>query len=94
MKRLVTASYIHHIINFVLTPNWCDTFPVCLFTAIDCGHPGDIENGNVTYSSTFAGSFATYSCNDGYQLDPPYGTIRFCTQLGNWSGDIPTCVGE
>lgn len=87
---------MYRIINFALTSNWCDltlSF-VCLCTANDCGDPEDIENGNVTFSTTFAGSFATYSCEDGYQLDPPYANTTICTQFGNWTGQIPTCVGE
>ena len=62
------------------------------FIVIDCGHPGDIENGNVTFTTTNFGSTATYSCEDGYYLDQY--SSRFCTQSGNWSGQVPTCVGE
>ena len=61
---------------------------------MDCDQPEGIENGNVTYKTTFAGSTATYSCKDGYQLDPPDATKRSCDGLGTWFGEIPTCVGE
>ena len=64
-----------------------------LYLDFDCGHPGDIDNGNVTFTRTTIGAGATYSCKDGYELQPP-GSIRICDRYGNWSGEVPTCVGE
>ena len=61
---------------------------------VDCGHPGDIDNGNVTVSRTTRYGTARYFCEDGYELQPYQGYTRLCTQLGNWSGDVPSCAGE
>ena len=66
------------------------SFVSIAFIVIDCGHPGDIENGNVTFTTTTFGSIATYSCEDGYY--PDRYPSRFCDQFGNWSGNVPTCV--
>ena len=62
--------------------------------AIDCGHPGDIDNGTVNFTSTALGAIASYICDDGYQLRPFPGYVIGCSQSGNWSGEVPTCVGE
>lgn len=62
--------------------------------AIDCGHPGDIENGHAIFTTTTFGSTATYSCDEGYQLQPYPEYSRICLQGGNWIGELPVCVGE
>ena len=33
-----------------------------------CPDPDDIDNGRVTFTSTFVGDIATYSCNEGFEL--------------------------
>ena len=57
---------------------------------VDCGTLSDPENGHVTShpGHTFE-STATYSCNDGYELDGQ--STRTCLSTCHWSGNKPTC---
>ena len=95
--HFLTAYDYDNNYTYILHLQICVTFLLSLLyniKEIDCGHPGDIDNGNVTFTSTTVGSYATYSCEDGYQLEPYLGYGRSCTQSGNWSGEVPTCAGE
>lgn len=64
-----------------------------LLKVIDCGHPGNIINGDVTaYDGTHEGTFARYWCNYGYSLKGA--AYRRCGSDGRWGGTEPTCEGE
>lgn len=62
-----------------------------ILSAINCQHPGTIENGRViiTNGSTFFGSTVEYHCVPHFQRVGPY--LRKCSEDGTWSGDEPTC---
>ncbi len=62
------------------------------FTAVDCGSL-TVPNGKVSASSgtTFMNT-ATYTCDDGYNLNRA--TIRTCEASGNWSLTAPICDRE
>ncbi|XP_072164876.1 sushi, von Willebrand factor type A, EGF and pentraxin domain-containing protein 1-like [Diadema setosum] len=70
---------------------WSGDAPTC--KAKSCGEPDDLENGNVESDSNTLGDTATYSCNDGYDLEGE--PTRTCESNNNggveWSGDAPTC---
>ena len=76
------VSYIQHILPVV----------ILFITAIDCGLPPDVTNGQVTFSSTTFNSQATYQCNSGYEFSSGVATItRTCQMDESWSGTIPVC---
>ena len=58
-----------------------------------CRRPNNPTNGRVELSGTAVGSFANYSCNDGFRLQGA--PLRLCTGTGTgeWSGVPPTCSG-
>lgn len=60
-------------------------------SAVNCNHPGSIENGRViiTNGSTHYGSGVEYHCIPHFQRVGPY--LRKCMDNGMWSGDEPTC---
>ena len=62
-----------------------------LFAAVDCQGLTPPLNGQISYvGGTTFGATATYSCNEGYDLDGE--GIRICESLGEWSGMEPTCT--
>lgn len=63
--------------------------PLFVFTAIVCGLPPVIPNGQVVGADFTWGSSISYSCNQGYQLSLP--TVLTCQGNGNWSGEKPQC---
>ncbi|XP_055348280.1 sushi, von Willebrand factor type A, EGF and pentraxin domain-containing protein 1-like isoform X2 [Paramacrobiotus metropolitanus] len=74
------------------------TFIILIFSRIHvchtayCGFPGTAVNGRVGFSSDTlsSGTFAAYSCDDGYTL---LGSkSRYCLDEGKWSGSLPVCV--
>ncbi|XP_077151310.1 complement decay-accelerating factor-like isoform X3 [Ranitomeya variabilis] len=57
----------------------------------DCGHPGDIENGDFEAPDGFRfGSRVTYKCNEGYRLSNRKG-YRDCQADGKWTNVLPQC---
>ncbi|XP_045191476.2 neurogenic locus notch homolog protein 1-like isoform X3 [Mercenaria mercenaria] len=58
---------------------------------VDCGHPGDINNGRVSVSSTLSGGPATYTCNTDYSMTSG-DRVRYCQNDFTWSGTEPTCI--
>ena len=64
-----------------------------IYVAVDCGEPENIENGEVSYSSTTLTSSANYSCNNGYTL-VGYSASLICNKDGKWEGQLPACAGE
>ena len=59
---------------------------------VDCGDPGQPENGMKWLRSTTLGSYVKYKCFEGYKLKG-YG-YRKCLSDGQWSRSLPTCEGE
>lgn len=64
----------------------CNSF---LLSAIVCGPPAAIPNGQIVGADFNWGSSVSYSCNQGYQLSLP--TVLTCQGSGNWSGEKPQC---
>lgn len=65
----------------------CDVF----FIAVDCKHPGPIENGRVIVvngSTTYRGA-AEYHCLPQYERIGIF--LRKCLDTGYWSGEEPKC---
>ena len=77
-------------------------FPACriilistllVLTALPCGTPSSLSNGQRRYSSTTVGSTVTYTCNTGY-LRTAGSSSRTCLFGGRWSGSHPTCSSK
>jgi CUB/sushi domain-containing protein len=67
---------------------WTGSDPNC--NPVDCGDPGDIQNGNrELLSGTIFRSTAVYSCSFGFEAVGS--TIRTCQASGVWSNSVPTC---
>ena len=63
-----------------------------LFVAVGCGQLPDPLNGQVDISDTIIGSFAVYTCNQGFVL---IGQMRrVCQRTAQWSGNTPSCQRE
>ena len=61
-------------------------------TAIDCGQPPGVTNGQVSASETTFQSTATYTCNLGYEFGSGVQEItRVCQANMEWSDSIPEC---
>ncbi|RZC43271.1 sushi, von Willebrand factor type A, EGF and pentraxin domain-containing protein 1, partial [Asbolus verrucosus] len=68
--------------------NWNGQAPSCI--AVDCKHPGTIENGRViVMNGTTYNSAIEYHCIPNYERTGPY--LRKCMENGDWSGDEPRC---
>ena len=64
-----------------------------VLTALPCGTPSSLSNGQRHYSSTTVGSTVTYTCDPGYMMTA--GNVsRTCLFGGRWSGNHPTCSSE
>ena len=81
-----TFCYIHYRNDIVLTP---------FFTLADGCPDLFIGNGSVSYDPAgnlhFAGTTATYTCNDDYVLD---GMSTSTCGNGTWTGSAPVCLRE
>lgn len=63
------------------------------FLAVDCGHPGNIENGRVIVANgTSYNSGIEYHCIPQYERIGPY--LRKCMENGIWSGEEPRCQSK
>ena len=58
----------------------------------DCGDLMNVANGEVDFTTTYDGSVATYSCNEGYVLCGSEN--RTCLLNGSWSGSPPECISK
>ena len=68
------------------------TFLLFLLTEIDCGDPGEPENGRKNIRGSGTSAVVTYRCDIGYRLQGD--TSRVCQTSGSWSGTVPTCNSE
>ncbi|XP_073522973.1 C4b-binding protein alpha chain-like isoform X2 [Phyllobates terribilis] len=59
-------------------------------TAISCGNPGKIDNGEMQSQHFFFGSRVNYTCNPGYSMMSKR-NYRECQADGTWSGKPPVC---
>lgn len=68
---------------------WSGRVPKCI--AVDCKHPGTIENGRVIVmnGTTTYNSAVEYHCVPQFERIGPY--LRKCTEDGTWSGEEPRC---
>lgn len=59
--------------------------------AVECKHPGPIENGRVIVvnGTTTYGGTAEYHCLPQFERVGPF--LRKCLDIGSWSGDEPKC---
>lgn len=62
-----------------------------LCTVADCGPLEDPSDGRVMFNSTKFNHSATYTCNDGFELEG--NRTRTCQANGEWSGSNSTCEG-
>ena len=71
---------------------WSGSVPTCVL--IDCGNPGDPDNGRVVLPRgvTTLGAIAQYECSTGYQLSS--NVRRSCQSDGTWSLSEPACSCE
>lgn len=62
-----------------------------IFSAVDCKHPGSIENGRVIVvnGSTTYGGAAEYHCLPQYERVGIF--LRKCMDTGFWNGEEPKC---
>ena len=58
--------------------------------SIDCGDPGMLRDGVVSYEDTHLGSVAEFTCNFGFKLTGD--GARTCRPDGMWSHMVPTCI--
>ncbi|XP_049819209.1 sushi, von Willebrand factor type A, EGF and pentraxin domain-containing protein 1 [Aethina tumida] len=67
---------------------WSGSAPTC--TAVDCKHPGNIQNGRViVMNGTTYNSAIEYHCVPNFERIGPY--LRKCMDNGEWSGEEPRC---
>ncbi|XP_008192271.2 sushi, von Willebrand factor type A, EGF and pentraxin domain-containing protein 1 [Tribolium castaneum] len=67
---------------------WSGRAPTC--TAVDCKHPGTIENGRViVMNGTTYNAAIEYHCVPNFERVGPY--LRKCMENGEWSGEVPRC---
>ena len=59
------------------------------FTAVNCGDPGYLENGERNQEVFTFGQQLIFSCNYGYTMQGYEGSI--CMANGLWSSPLPVC---
>lgn len=63
----------------------------CCDNLVDCGHPGDIVNGNIQVAGTTYRKTVSYTCNQYYNLTDG-DSVQTCQDNFAWSGSKPSCV--
>ena len=56
---------------------------------IDCGDPGEPDNGAAIFDGTLVGDVVDYECDFGFQLVGD--SRRTCQLSGMWNGTVPQC---
>lgn len=67
-------------------------FIIFCCVGIDCGTPGEINNGMAIFVNTLFKSLVSYRCDNGYKLVGEM--FRICNANGLWSGVAPSCQRE
>ncbi len=62
-------------------------------TEINCGYPGNIENGYVDGRSFLYGDSVRYSCKQGFRITGAP-EERICGDHRRWQGTEPQCTRE
>ena len=60
------------------------------YTTETCSELSNPANGTVRWTGLTIGSFAVYTCNDGYQRTGQ--SIRMCMSNRMWNREEPTCI--
>jgi len=68
------------------------SFYEAYLSVVDCGAPGTLSNGDVSYTLTTESSTVVNSCDDGFILCGDEN--RTCLSTGVWSGSVPDCISE
>lgn len=63
-------------------------------SAVDCGQPPEVSDGQLTVGATTFQSTATYECNSGFELPSGVSSSVQCQADRTWSTPIPTCQRE
>ncbi|XP_038056066.1 uncharacterized protein LOC119728062 [Patiria miniata] len=66
---------------------WSSELPICV---VNCGYPGDVENGMLSGSVYLVNATVDVACDDGFSLKGSSNLT--CLQDGQWSSDLPICV--
>ncbi|XP_077986730.1 uncharacterized protein LOC144441077 [Glandiceps talaboti] len=69
--------------------NWSGRQPYCQIRVIGCGHPGELENGQILGSDFDFGRSVRFVCNGDHRLIGP--NRRECLNTGYWTGYQPFC---
>ena len=89
-----TTLYWSIYVLYVLPACWIILNSICfVLTALPCGTPSSLSNGQRHYTSTTVGSTVTYTCYTGYRMTAG-NSSRTCLFGGRWSGSHPTCSSE
>ena len=67
---------------------WGGEIPVC--DLVTCSEPDSISHGSVTAAGYDFNNTATYSCDEGYELNGQ--AVATCTGSGAWSSEERECV--
>ena len=62
------------------------------FFSTECPRLDDPPDGTVSVTGYSIGHFATYSCDDGFDLVGE--AVRMCMDNSQWSGDAPQCISR
>ena len=63
-------------------------------SAVDCGQPPAVSDGQVIIMATTFQSTATYECNRGFEFPSGGLSLIECQADRTWSTPIPTCQRE
>ena len=58
-----------------------------------CPTPLDVADASKSYTGTYAGDKATYTCDSGFSVVSG-DVIHTCTDVGTWTGSLPVCQGN
>ena len=64
----------------------------CCLVILGCPNLTNPVNGVVMQTGTAVGDTATYTCSSGYILDGA--STRTCGSDGQWTADVPRCLGK
>ncbi|GFR67138.1 sushi, von Willebrand factor type A, EGF and pentraxin domain containing 1, mRNA protein, partial [Elysia marginata] len=67
--------------------NWEGVNPFCKL--INCGHPGNVTNGQVLGRDFRYSKQVRYRCDDGFEISGV--AILTCEEWGEWDEEAPTC---